>query len=166
MTSSSPEVLILMGSESDVHVMEEAKKVLDEFGVVSRMHIASAHRTPAKVQQLVKDGEANNIKIFIAGAGHAAHLAGVVAAHTTRPVIGVPIDSSSLGGLDALLATAQMPSGVPVATTAIGKSGAKNAGVLAVQILALHRPELQKQLVTYKQQMAKKVEDDDHHLAD
>ena len=132
-----PKVLIVIGSDTDLSVMEEAKKVLSEFGVKARLAIASAHRTPRKVVSLVKDAEKEGIEVIIAGAGYAAHLAGAIAAQTTLPVIGVPLEGSSLLGLDALLSTVQMPSGIPVATVAIGKVGAKNAGILAAEILAL-----------------------------
>lgn len=117
--------------------MEKTVKTLDEFGITSQLEVASAHRTPAKVVQMVRDGEKNGIKVFVAAAGMAAHLAGAVAANTTRPVIGVPLAGSALNGMDSLLATVQMPKGVPVATVAIGDHGAINAGFLAAQIIAL-----------------------------
>lgn len=139
---TSPLVLILMGSESDKEVMRETTKTLDEFNVGYELHVASAHRTPDKVRKLVTEFEGQGGKVIIAGAGMAAHLAGAVAAQTTLPVIGVPIGSSPLGGLDALLSTVQMPPGIPVATVAIGVAGARNAGVLAVQMLALADREL------------------------
>lgn len=131
------QVLILIGSESDRATMEKTVKTLDEFGITSQLEVASAHRTPAKVVQMVRDGEKNGIKVFVAAAGMAAHLAGAVAANTTRPVIGVPLAGSALNGMDSLLATVQMPKGVPVATVAIGDHGAINAGFLAAQIIAL-----------------------------
>src|SRR5260370_27176840 len=137
-----PDVLILMGSDSDAPVMQAAVDALKEFGISSEMTVASAHRSPARVMRLVEEAPGRGVKIFIVGAGAAAHLGGVVAAHTTLPVIGVPIDSSALKGLDALLATGQMPPGVPVATVAIGKAGAINAGVLAAQMIALGDPSL------------------------
>jgi len=152
------EVLILMGSASDASVMQAAADALKEFGVPCRMTVASAHRSPARVERLVKEAPARGVKVFIVGAGAAAHLAGVVAAHTTLPVIGVPIDSSALKGLDALLSTVQMPPGVPVATVAIGKPGATNAGVLAAQILAVGDAALAAKLETYKRTLAEKVE--------
>jgi phosphoribosylaminoimidazole carboxylase PurE protein len=127
---------ILMGSDSDLPVMQEAAAMLQEFGIDHEMTIASAHRTPKKVLEYSQSAEKRGLKVIIAGAGWAAHLAGVVASQTTLPVIGVPIDSSPLKGLDALLATVQMPGGVPVATMSLGKSGAKNAGIFAAQILA------------------------------
>ena len=130
-------VLILMGSDSDAPVMQAAVDVLREFGIPCEMTVASAHRSPERVMRLVREAPGRGVKVFIVGAGAAAHLGGVVAAHTTLPVIGVPIDSSALKGLDALLSTVQMPPGVPVATVSIGKPGATNAGVLAAQMLAL-----------------------------
>ncbi len=133
----TPQVAVLMGSESDRGVMEETCKVLEQFGVSYELKVASAHRTPDLVASFVKESEERGVKVFIAGAGMAAHLAGAVAARTKLPVIGVPLAGSALNGMDALLSTVQMPAGVPVATVAIGKAGAKNAAHLAVQILAL-----------------------------
>src|SRR5204863_8660690 len=153
-----PQVLILMGSDSDAPVMQAAVEVLRDFGVSSEMTVASAHRSPARVMRLVEEAPGRGVKLFIVGAGAAAHLGGVVAAHTTLPVIGVPIDSSALQGMDALLSTVQMPPGVPVATVAIGKAGATNAGVLAVQMLALGNETLAARLVEYKKTLADKVE--------
>jgi phosphoribosylamine--glycine ligase len=151
-------VLILMGSDSDAPVMQAAADVLDEFQIPWEMTVASAHRSPERVMRLVAEAPGRGVKAFIVGAGAAAHLAGVVAAHTTLPVIGVPIDSSALKGLDALLSTVQMPPGVPVATVSIGKPGATNAGVLAAQILAVGDPALAERLVAYKKKLADKVE--------
>jgi phosphoribosylaminoimidazole carboxylase PurE protein len=156
--SSSLDVLILMGSDSDAPVMKAAGDVLTEFGLTWEMTVASAHRSPARVLRLMHEAAARGAKVFIVGAGAAAHLAGVVAAHTTRPVIGVPIDSSALKGLDALLSTVQMPPGVPVATVAIGKPGATNAGVLAAQMIALGDPKVEARLQAYKQKLEDKVE--------
>lgn len=155
-----PKVLILMGSDSDASVMAAAGEVLDEFGITWEMTVASAHRSPARVERLVREAPGRGVRVFIIGAGAAAHLAGVVAAQTTCPVIGVPIDSSALKGLDALLSTVQMPPGVPVATVAIGKPGATNAGVLAVQILAAADPDpaLTTRLQAYKRTLEEKVE--------
>jgi phosphoribosylamine--glycine ligase len=153
-----PQVLILMGSDSDAPVMEAAGAVLTELGITWEMTVASAHRSPARVTKLVAEAPGRGVKVFIVGAGAAAHLAGVVAAHTTMPVIGVPIDSSALKGLDALLSTVQMPPGVPVATVSIGKPGATNAGVLAAQILAAGDAAIAGRLVAYKQTLADKVE--------
>jgi phosphoribosylamine--glycine ligase len=152
------QVLILMGSDSDAGVMSAAGDVLTEFGVTWEMTVASAHRSPARVTRLIDEAPGRGVRIFIVGAGAAAHLGGVVAAHTTLPVIGVPIDSSALNGLDALLSTVQMPPGVPVATVAVGKPGATNAGVLAVQMLALADKGLAEKLVAYKVKLADKVE--------
>ncbi len=152
------QVLILMGSASDAPVMQGARDILKELGVSSQMTVASAHRSPERVQRLIREAPERGVRVFIVGAGAAAHLAGVVAAHTTLPVIGVPIDSSALKGLDALLSTVQMPPGVPVATVSVGKPGATNAGVLAAQILALADPELSGRLANYKKKLADDVE--------
>ncbi|MEO6213548.1 MAG: 5-(carboxyamino)imidazole ribonucleotide mutase [Vicinamibacterales bacterium] len=151
-------VLILMGSDSDAPVMQGAADVLREFQIPCEMTVASAHRSPDRVTRLVSDAPARGVKVFIVGAGAAAHLAGVVAAHTPMPVIGVPIDSSALKGLDALLSTVQMPPGVPVATVSIGKPGATNAGVLAAQILATADATIAQRVVDYKRKLAEKVE--------
>lgn len=151
-------VLILMGSDSDAAVMRGVQDVLNELRVSSEMTVASAHRSPDRVRRLVNEAPGRGVKVFVIGAGAAAHLAGVVAAHTTLPVIGVPIDSSALQGMDALLSTVQMPPGVPVATVSIGKPGATNAGVLAAQILALNDRDLADRLAAYKKQLADKVE--------
>ena len=155
---SSISVLILMGSDSDAPVMQAAVDVLREFDVPCEMTVASAHRSPERVMRLVAEAPGRGVRLFIVGAGAAAHLAGVVAAHTTLPVIGVPIDSSALKGMDALLSTVQMPPGVPVATVSIGKPGATNAGVLAVQMLALADASLAERLTQYKKKLADKVE--------
>ncbi|MDQ3171129.1 MAG: 5-(carboxyamino)imidazole ribonucleotide mutase [Acidobacteriota bacterium] len=152
------QVLILMGSDSDAPVMEAAGAVLTELGITWDMTVASAHRSPARVTRLVAEAPGRGVKVFIVGAGAAAHLAGVVAAHTTMPVIGVPIDSSALKGLDALLSTVQMPPGVPVATVSIGKPGATNAGVLAAQILGVGDQAIAERLTKYKETLAEKVE--------
>jgi len=152
------DVLILMGSDSDAPIMAAAGEALTEFGLTWEMTVASAHRSPARVMRLIEEAPAKGVRVFIVGAGAAAHLAGVVAAHTSLPVIGVPIDSSALKGMDALLSTVQMPPGVPVATVAIGKPGATNAGVLAAQMIALGRPEIAAKLVDYKKKLADKVE--------
>jgi phosphoribosylamine--glycine ligase len=160
------QVLILMGSDSDAPIMKGAADVLRELGVTCEMTVASAHRSPARVQRLLAEAPARGVQVFIVGAGAAAHLAGMVAGHTAKPVIGVPIDSSPLLGLDALLSTVQMPPGVPVATVAIGKAGATNAGVLAAQILALGDPELAKRLDAYKAKLADKVEQAAARLAE
>jgi len=150
---------IVMGSDSDLPVMQEAAGILKKFGVSCLMTVASAHRSPARAADFAAHAAGRGIRVIIAGAGHAAHLAGVMAAHTRLPVIGVPIDSSCLQGLDALLATVQMPPGIPVATMAVGKPGARNAGILAAQILALADADLARELEDYKQQMAQQVEE-------
>jgi phosphoribosylamine---glycine ligase len=150
-------VLILMGSDSDAPVMQGAVDILQEFGIASEITVASAHRSPERVMRLIREAPDRGVKVFIVGAGAAAHLAGVVAAHTTMPVIGVPIDSSALKGLDALLSTVQMPPGVPVATVSIGKPGATNAGVLAAQILAVADPKIASRLAVYKKTLADRV---------
>ncbi len=151
-------VAIVMGSDSDLPVMQEAAAVLKKFDVPYEMTVASAHRSPARAAALAEQAAKRGIRVIIAGAGHAAHLAGVLAAHTTLPVIGIPIDSSALQGLDALLSTVQMPPGIPVATMAIGKSGARNAGILAVQMLAISDPRLASELERMKAEMAAEVE--------
>ena len=154
-----PQVGIVMGSDSDLDVMKETVAILRNFGVVFEITVASAHRTPRRAAEFAESARNRGIKVIIAGAGHAAHLAGAMAAHTTLPVIGVPIDSSAFQGLDALLSTVQMPPGIPVATVAVGKPGAVNAGILAVQILAVGDPALSDKLADYKAQMAAKVEE-------
>ena len=151
-------VLILMGSDSDLPVMEKCKETLDSFGIASEMTIASAHRSPERVFKLVKSAERKGAGVIICGAGMAAHLAGVVASHTILPVIGVPLSVAPLNGLDALLSTFQMPPGVPVATVSIGKAGAKNAAILAVQILARSDKNLQRRLRAFRKKQAAEVE--------
>lgn len=141
---------IVMGSDSDLEVMQECAEVLKEFGVDFEMQVLSAHRTPALVADFAAQAAKKGMKVLIAGAGGAAHLAGAVAANTTLPVIGVPLAATQMNGLDALLATVQMPAGVPVATVAVGKPGARNAGLLAVQILALADGKLAEKLAKYK----------------
>lgn len=150
-----PRVSILFGSESDRATMEECAKLLQSFGVAHEMEQASAHRNPDRVRDLVRTASSRGVEIFIAAAGMANHLAGAVAAQTTLPVIGVPLAGSALGGVDALYSTVQMPAGVPVATVAIGSAGAKNAAVLAVQILALGDPALRQKLDDLKQRLAR-----------
>lgn len=154
-----PLVGILMGSDSDLPVMQEAAAMLQEFGIEYEMTIASAHRTPKKALEYSQNAEKRGIKVIIAGAGWAAHLAGVVASQTILPVIGVPIDSSALKGIDALLSTVQMPGGVPVAAVSIGKAGAKNAGVLAAQIIATGDVKVANRLKVYKVEMEREVEE-------
>jgi phosphoribosylamine---glycine ligase len=152
------QVMILMGSQNDAPIMQGAVDVLKELGISVEMTVASAHRSPERVQRLIAEAGTRGVGVFIVGAGAAAHLAGVVAAHVSRPVIGVPIDSSALNGLDALLSTVQMPPGVPVATMSIGKAGATNAGVLAAQILALGDASIADRVDEYKRGLAEKVE--------
>ncbi len=158
-------VRILMGSDSDLPVMREAAAILEDFGIEYDMTVASAHRTPERAARLAAAARAENVGVIIAGAGMAAHLAGVLAAHTTLPVIGVPLDASALGGLDALLATVQMPPGVPVATMAVGKAGARNAAILAAQILSLADADLARKLDDHKVGMARQVEEKAARLA-
>jgi len=154
----NPQVLIVMGSDSDMQVMEGAVLLLREFGISFDVVIASAHRSPQRTIKLALKSEKTGVKVIIAGAGMAAHLAGTIAAHTIIPVIGVPIDSSPLHGIDALLSTVQMPPGVPVATMAIGMAGAKNAAVLSAQIIGLKDPQVAKRLSAFRKKMAKEVE--------
>ncbi len=153
-----PLVGIVMGSDSDLGVMEETAAILRKFGIAFEITVASAHRTPRRAAEFAESARERGIRVIIAGAGHAAHLAGAMAAHTILPVIGVPIDSSALQGMDALLSTVQMPPGIPVATVAVGKPGAVNAGILAAQILAVGDPALADKLIDYKAEMAEKVE--------
>jgi 5-(carboxyamino)imidazole ribonucleotide mutase len=163
---AKPLVAILMGSDSDYDYMVEACKSLDTLGVSYDVLVSSAHRTPEKTQMYVRSAKKKGIKVFIAGAGGAAHLAGVIAAETTLPVIGVPIPSTSLNGLDSILAIGQMPGGIPVATMAIGKPGAKNAGLLAAQILGVSDGALSTKLLKYKKDMAREVDKKDQRLRD
>ena len=148
MTNETVQVAIIMGSDSDLPVVEASFSILDDFGVKYTKNVMSAHRTPHDVMELIKTSEENGCKVFIAAAGMAAHLAGAVAAHSTKPVIGIPIESGGMGGIDSLLSTAMMPPGVPVATVAVGKSGAKNSAILAVHILATSDEDLAQKLVT------------------
>jgi phosphoribosylaminoimidazole carboxylase PurE protein len=152
-----PQVAIVMGSKSDLPAMSQTEKMLHNFGISSEVKILSAHRTPLATINYAVSARTRGLKVIIAGAGGAAHLAGVIAAHTTLPVIGVPMETRSLKGIDSLFSTVQMPSGVPVATVAIGKSGAKNAAVLAAQILALEDEKLQKELAKFKRQLAASI---------
>src|ERR1017187_1434502 len=163
---NNPLVSIVMGSDSDLEIMNEAAKALAEFGIPYEIDITSAHRSPARTSEYSRGLKARGVQVVIAGAGGAAHLAGVIAAHlagviaaeTTLPVIAVPIPSTALLGLDSLLAMVQMPAGIPVATVAIGKPGATNAGILAAQMIGLHDAEVAKKLVAYKEKLAKGVE--------
>lgn len=154
-----PQVGIVMGSDSDLGVMEATASILRKFGVPFEITVASAHRTPLRAAEFASRAKDRGIKVIIAGAGHAAHLAGAMAAQTTLPVIGVPIDSSALQGMDALLSTVQMPPGIPVATVAVGKPGATNAGILAVQILAVSDKSLAEKLAVHKVEMAANVDE-------
>ncbi|MDP2913419.1 MAG: 5-(carboxyamino)imidazole ribonucleotide mutase [Candidatus Omnitrophota bacterium] len=150
-------VAIVMGSDSDLPVMSEAEKLLGQYGVRYETKILSAHRSPDDVMRFAKRARAKGVKIIIAGAGGAAHLAGVIASHTTIPVIGVPMETKELKGIDSLFSTVQMPSGVPVATVTIGKSGAKNAAILALQILSLQDKRIEKALEGFKKGLAESV---------
>jgi 5-(carboxyamino)imidazole ribonucleotide mutase len=157
-------VSVIMGSKSDLDTMNEAVTILDAFGIGHEIRIISAHRTPARAHEFGSTAEARGVKVIIAGAGKAAHLAGVMASLTTIPVLGVPMKTSDLGGLDSLLSTVQMPGGIPVATTAIGKAGAKNAGLLAVAILALSDKDLAAKLKAYRNDQCHEVEQADDSL--
>lgn len=152
------QVAVLMGSDTDIPAMKESIKILDKFRIGVDVKVLSAHRTPEQTVRYVHEAPKKGIKVFIAAAGGAAHLAGVVAAHTILPVIGVPIESKSLKGLDSLLSIVQMPGGIPVGTMAIGASGAKNAGIYAAQILGLSDKHISRNLEQYKREMAKAVE--------
>ena len=152
-------VSIVMGSASDLPIMEEAIKMLKELKIGFEVRVTSAHRSPERTFQYARNASERGIEIIIAGAGHAAHLAGVIASNTFLPVIGVPIDSSSLNGIDALLSTVQMPTGVPVATMAIGKSGAKNAALFAAQVLANKYPEIKNGIEDYRRRLLSELEE-------
>jgi 5-(carboxyamino)imidazole ribonucleotide mutase len=154
---TAPLVAVVMGSKSDWEVMRSADETLTRFDVPHECRVLSAHRTPAELERYVKECAAGGTEVFIAAAGGAAHLAGVVAAHTVAPVLGVPLESPSLKGLDSLLAMVQMPAGIPVGTLAIGKAGATNAALLAVAILATSRPALKEKLVAFRKEQAEKV---------
>lgn len=156
--SLAPKVGVIMGSDSDFNVVKGTLEILKEFNIPYYVTVASAHRTPERAAELAKQARAKGVNVLICAAGHAAHLAGVIAAHTTLPVLGIPIDSSALQGMDSLLATVQMPPGIPVSTMAIGKSGAYNAGIAAAQILGLSDPEIAEKLTAFKQKMADKVD--------
>jgi phosphoribosylaminoimidazole carboxylase PurE protein len=157
-TRKQPQVLILMGSDSDLPVMKEALQVLKQFGVPCEVEIASAHRSPERVAEVARGAAGRGLKVLIAGAGMANHLAGALAAHTTLPVIAVPLAVAPLNGFDALLSSVQMPPGVPVATVAVGAAGARNAALLAVQMLALSDDGLRRKLLDYKEEMVRAVE--------
>lgn len=161
---SKPLVSIVMGSDSDLEIMREAAKTLDDFGIAYEMDVTSAHRSPDRSAEFAKKAAGRGIRVIIAGAGGAAHLAGVIAAHTILPVIGVPIPSTSLNGMDSLLSTVQMPAGIPVATVAIGKPGATNAGILAAQMIGLADEGIQGKLHAHKQKLARGVEEKSNKL--
>ena len=161
---SKPAVSIVMGSDSDLEIMREAGKALEGFGIEYELDVTSAHRSPDRTAEFARRAAGRGIRIIIAGAGGAAHLAGVIAAHTTLPVIGVPIPSTSLNGMDSLLATVQMPAGIPVATVAIGKPGATNAGILAAQILGVADSAIAQKLEAHKAKLAQSVEEKSRKL--
>ena len=161
-----PVVGIVMGSDSDFPVMEEAVKALKFFDIPHEVRVISAHRAPAQVMEYARTAEKRGLKVIIAGAGGAAHLAGIIAAETTLPVIGVPIESSPLHGIDALLSTAQMPGGVPVATMAVGKAGAKNAAILSSQILSIYDGEINGKLKKFKASLEQEVTAKDRAIAE
>ena len=158
-----PKVALIMGSKSDAPSLEGCVKVLRSFGIDVEVHVASAHRTPEKVAAFASAARENGFEVLIAAAGKAAHLAGVIAGHTTLPVIGIPIKSSLMDGLDSLLSTVQMPTGIPVATVAVG--GGDNAAYLAAQILSIKYPEIAEKLSAHREQMAQAIEADDAQIA-
>jgi len=157
-------VLILMGSDSDLPVMEETGKILEDFAVPYKMAVASAHRTPERVVKLIREAEKNGAEAVIAGAGMAAHLAGVVAAHTILPVIGIPLSSSQLDGFDALLSTVQMPPGIPVGTMGIGKAGAKNAALFVLQIIAVKDRVVREKMKRFRSRLKQEVAEKDKKI--
>ncbi len=157
MPAPGPLVAILMGSKSDWETMQATGQTLRDFGVPHESRVLSAHRTPAETAEYVRTAEGRGVQVFVAAAGGAAHLAGVVAAHTVLPVLGVPMKGWALDGLDSLLSTVQMPRGIPVGTLAIGKAGAVNAGLLAVSILSLSRPELREKLQAQRKREAERI---------
>lgn len=164
MEKEKPVVSILMGSDSDLPIMTETARMLQKFGIPFEIEISSAHRSPARTSAFAREAAGRGIKAIVAGAGGAFHLAGVIAAETTLPVIAVPIDNSALNGMDALLAAVQMPGGIPVGTMAIGKAGAVNAGIYAAQIVGTSDPEVAKRLVLYKAELAKGVAEKNEKL--
>src|SRR2546423_2649447 len=161
---SKPLVSIVMGSDSDLEIRREAGKALEGFGIAYEIDVTSAHRSPDRTAEYARRAAGRGVRVIIAGAGGAAHLAGVIAAHTTLPVIGVPIPSTSLNGMDSLLATVQMPAGIPVATVAIGEPGATNAGILAAPMIALSNAALAKKLNGHKEKLANSVEEKSRKL--
>ena len=163
---SNPLVSIVMGSDSDLEIMREAGKALEEFGIAFEMDVTSAHRSPDRTAEFARKARERGIRVIIAGAGGAAHLAGVIAANTTLPVIGVPMGTSSLNGMDALLSTVQMPGGIPVATMAIDKAGAVNSAIFAAEILGLSDPAIAQKLVEHKADLARAVDEKNARLQD
>jgi len=163
---TQPRVGVVMGSDSDWPTMQETVATLKEFGIAHEVSVISAHRSPGRARTYAAEAAGRGVQVIIAGAGSAAHLAGAIAAHTCLPVIGVPMESRLLGGLDALLSTVQMPGGVPVATVALGKAGARNAGILAAQILALGDPSLRRKIAQYKDHLAARVEEKSRMVAE
>ena len=161
-----PVIGIVMGSDSDFPIMEETVKALKSFDIPHEVRVISAHRAPAQVMEYARTAEKRGLKVIIAGAGGAAHLAGIIAAETTLPVIGVPIESSPLHGIDALLSTAQMPGGVPVATMAVGKAGAKNAAIFSAQILSIYDGEINGKLKKFKASLEQEVTAKDRAIAE
>ena len=155
--SKKPQVAIIMGSDSDYPIMKEASTILSNFGVLSEVKVLSAHRSPDLTKKFVVSAKGRGLKVIIAGAGGAAHLAGVIASHTTLPVIGVPIETKHLKGIDSLFSTVQMPSGVPVSCMAIGKAGAKNAGIAALEILGINNKKIDRKLAAFKKEMVKTI---------
>lgn|ERR1700694_1249269 len=160
----TPLVSIVMGSDSDLEIMNEAAKALEGFGIPYEIDVTSAHRSPARTTEFTRKAAGRGVKVIIAGAGGAAHLAGVIAAETTLPVIGVPIPSTPLNGMDSLLSIVQMPAGIPVATVAIGKAGATNAGILAAQIIGLSDRQVAEKLKQHKEKLAQGVEEKSRKL--
>ena len=161
---TEPIVSVVMGSDSDFPIMSETIKVLEDFGVPHEVFLTSAHRSPERTTSFAKGAAKRGVKVIIVGAGAAAHLAGVIASQSLLPVIGIPIDATALGGIDALLSIAQMPGGVPVATMAVGKAGAKNAALLAVRILAVEDDDLRKKLQVFIHDMAREIEEKQENL--
>jgi phosphoribosylaminoimidazole carboxylase PurE protein len=161
---SAPIVSVVMGSDSDFPIMSETINILEDFGIPHEVFLTSAHRSPERTAAFAKKASQRGIKIIIVGAGAAAHLAGVIASQSLLPVIGIPIDATALGGIDALLSIAQMPGGVPVATMAVGKAGARNAALLAIRILALEDDSLQKKLRLFIQNMAREIEEKQENI--
>ena len=157
---STPLVAVIMGSTSDWETMRHAVEALERFGVPYERHVVSAHRTPVWLAEFAQEAEARGIEVIVAGAGGAAHLPGMTAAHTILPVLGVPVQTSTLNGLDSLLSIVQMPGGIPVGTLAIGKAGATNAGLLAVSILSTSRPELRERLRAFRAEQTARVRED------